>query len=140
MIALALREHTALQEFTWVDWYARVAHVQLDAAPSTALDPLRRSLPACSHLQNIVIKTKCGSADAVKTATVAVGRRVEFSTEHWSAVTDEIRRNRCNIQRLDLYVHQRAESNATEAVKTVASAIQMYYNLEHFFLKMENGL
>jgi hypothetical protein len=31
------------------------------------------------------------------------------------------------------------ESNATEAVKAVSSAIQMDCDLEHLFLQMENG-
>jgi hypothetical protein len=54
-------------------------------------------------------------------------------------MTNEIRRNRRNVRRLDLYVLQCAESNATEAVKAVASTIQMDCDLEDLFLQLENG-
>jgi hypothetical protein len=49
-------------------------------------------------------------------------------------MTHEIRRNRCNVQRLDLCVLQCAESNATEAAKAVASAMQIDCDLENPFL------
>jgi hypothetical protein len=62
-----------------------------------------------------------------------------LETEQWLAAADEIRRGRCNVQRLTLGKYRVAESEATEAVKAVASAIRLDQNLEHITLRMENG-
>jgi hypothetical protein len=61
------------------------------------------------------------------------------TTEHWLAVTDEIRRGRSNVQRLTLGMLEVTTSESSEAVKTVASAIRLDYNLEHLTLEIENG-
>ncbi len=65
MIALAnaLREHTALKAFSWVDSCSRV---QLEAFQSSALDPVLWLLPTNPHLQTVSIRTKCASVDALK--------------------------------------------------------------------------
>jgi hypothetical protein len=55
------------------------------------------------------------------------------------AVSDEIGQGRCNVQELSLCMHERRICEATEAVKAVASAIQMDSNLKFLFLRMENG-
>ena len=54
-------------------------------------------------------------------------------------VANEIRRGRCNVQTLTLIMLQGARSEATEAAKAVASAIQLDRNLEQIYLQMENG-
>jgi hypothetical protein len=86
MIALAnaLREHTALQEFSFYDWSPL-----LGTAQSTALDPSLRALQACPHLQKVVIKTKCISADAVKNLLqlrLATNFHLIVNTEHITLV------------------------------------------------------
>ena len=62
MIALAnaLREHTSLREFGWIDC-SRMEEGQI-----TAVDPVLWALPACRYLQQITIVTKYASADALK--------------------------------------------------------------------------
>jgi hypothetical protein len=138
-LANALREHTALREFTCLDKSSRE-----EAAPrDVTLDPVLRALPACPHLQKVFIMTTCASADAMKHLlqlqyTTVLHLAVE--KEYWLAVADEIRRGRCNIQRLGLVMLQGAPFLATtEAVQALAIAIQMDRNLEHLYLKIEDG-
>jgi hypothetical protein len=130
-LANAIREHTALQEFTWAD----AAHI-------TALDPVLRSLHACPRLRKVGIMTKCASADAVKNL-LHLHQTTELDlvleTDQWFAVTDEIRHGRCNIQTLILAMMQVTRSEATEAVQALANAIRLDHNLEHLYLEMENG-
>jgi hypothetical protein len=136
-LANALRERTALEEFWWADLCPR-----LEAAQITALDPVFRALLACPHLREVTIITKYASADAMKhllqlpadTSLVLV-----LEQENWLAVADEIRRGRCNVRSLDLHIPSVTISEATEAVKAVASAIQLDCNLEHLRLHTENG-
>jgi hypothetical protein len=59
--------------------------------------------------------------------------------ENWLAVADEIRRGRCNVRSLDLHIPSVTRSEATEAVKAVASAIQLGCSLERLRLHTENG-
>jgi hypothetical protein len=78
----ALREHTALQEFTWCDQCSR-------ANP----DLLIRVLPACPHLEKVTIMTKCASADAINNLLqlmLATKLRLLLDTNQWLAVADEI--------------------------------------------------
>jgi hypothetical protein len=99
-------------------------------------------LLACPHIRDVTIITKYASADAMKhllqlpadTSLVLV-----LEQESWLAVTDEIRRGRCNVRSLDLYILSVTISEATEAVKAVASAIQLDCNLERLGLHTENG-
>jgi hypothetical protein len=65
--------------------------------------------------------------------------RLVLQKENWLVVADEIRRGRCNVQRLTLSMLQVTISEATEAVKAIASAIQLDCNLESLYLQMENG-
>jgi hypothetical protein len=136
--ANALREHTALEDFTWADLYS-----QTEAAQINNIDPVLRALTACPHLQKVSILTQyASSADAMKNLLQlqsATDLRLVLTTEKWLAVTDEIRRGRCNVQRLTLIMLQGARSDATEAVKAVASAMRLDQNLEHLTLQMENG-
>jgi hypothetical protein len=110
----ALREHTSLQDFFWFDY---CNHTQLEAAQNALLDPVLLTLPACPHLRKVIITTKCASADAIKNLL------------QMRPATD--------LTELHLFVSLRSE--ATEAVKAIASAIQLDRNLEHIKLKMENG-
>jgi hypothetical protein len=63
LIALAndLREHTALEQFGWIDHCSRMEEAQI-----TAIDPVLWALPACPHLRKVVVMSKCASADARK--------------------------------------------------------------------------
>ncbi len=51
-LANALREHTALQEFTWKGCYSRRRPWDL------SLDPVLLALSACSHLRKVSIETE----------------------------------------------------------------------------------
>jgi hypothetical protein len=53
--------------------------------------------------------------------------RLVLEKGYWLAVTDEIRRGRCNVQALGLVMLHgtSTRSEATEAVKGVASAIRL---------------
>jgi hypothetical protein len=139
MIALAsaLREHSTLQEFIWADHLSQLETVQI-----TALDPLLKALPACPHLQRVIIMTKYASSNATKNLLQlrsATNLYLVLGKEHWLAVADEIRQGRCNVQRLSLSMVQCARSEATEAVKAVASAIRLDRNLEHLHLLTQSG-
>jgi hypothetical protein len=59
--------------------------------------------------------------------------------DQWLAVADEIRLGRCLIKRLNLDLFASSSSEATEAVKAVASAIQEDRHLEFLELRMEDG-
>jgi hypothetical protein len=55
------------------------------------------------------------------------------------AVTDEIRRGRCNVQTLTLSMPQGERSDATEALQALASAIELDCNLENLFLHVDEA-
>jgi hypothetical protein len=133
-LASALREHTALQELTWLDLGSR-----RETAQGTTLDPVLRALSACSHLRKVFIATKYASADAMKNLLQlrpATELCLVLETEHWLAVADDIRQGRCKIKDLSLSMLQVARSEATEAVKAIASAIRLDRNLKHLTLQM----
>jgi hypothetical protein len=139
MIALAnaLREHTSVQEFTWADQCSR-----LEAAQITALDPVLQSLTSWSHLRKATIMTGCASTDAMQNLLhlhKATNLRLILKTEQWLAVADEIRQGNCNVQTLLLAMIQVTRSEATEAVKAVASAIRLDQNLTHLIFRIEDG-
>jgi hypothetical protein len=135
-LANALREHTALREFTWFDDVFRLQAAPVDLSP----DLMLRALPACPHLRKVVIKTQCASAGAIKTLLQlpkdADLTLVLTNKEHWLAVADGIRQGQCNIKSLSLFMLD--NSKATEAVKAIASAIRLDHNLEHLMLEMED--
>jgi hypothetical protein len=86
--------------------------------------------------------TKHASADAIKNLLQlksATDLHLVLEKEHLLAVADEIRRGRCNVQTLTLTMMQGIVFEATEAVKAVASTIQMDRNLEHLTLRMKDG-
>jgi hypothetical protein len=100
-LANALQQHTALQDFTWHDigsWR--------EAAPRDfSVDTIIRALPACPHLRKVDIATERASADALKYLLQlhsATDLHLRPTTDQWSAVTDEIRQGRCNVQRLTM--------------------------------------
>jgi hypothetical protein len=122
-LANAFREHTALQDLTWFDCFDTVQGASRDLS----LDPVLRALPACLHLRNVSISTKCASVGAMKNllqlqsaAILTLG----LTTEHWLAVADRIRQGRCNVQNLNLVLLQSSNFNDTEVVEAVASAIR----------------
>jgi hypothetical protein len=139
MIALAnaLREHTALQEFLWADLCTRRETAQI-----TAPDPVLQSLPACPHLRKATIMTELGSVDVTKNllqVNSGTDLNLALRKEDWLAVANEIRQGRCNVRSLYLANIRVFESDATEAVIAVASAIRLDRNLEHLHLHMQNG-
>jgi hypothetical protein len=136
-LANAVRENTSLENFTWIDWCPR-------APWDVTSDPVLRALPACTHLRKVLIMTRCASADAEKNLLqiqAATELHLVLEIDQWLAVADEIRRGRCNVQRLTLTEFNSSSSEATwtEAVKAVASAIRWDYNLEELTLEMETG-
>jgi hypothetical protein len=138
-LARALREHTGLQDFRLINICPRV-----EAAQTTALDPVLQALPACPHLQRVTIGNKytTPSADAMKNLlqlAPAIKLCFLLKMNHWLAVADEIRQGRCKIKYLSLSLYPGTISDATEAVKAVASAIRLDQNLKIITLRMENG-
>jgi hypothetical protein len=98
--ASTLRVHRGLQKFSLGD-----SRPLLEGAQGTAFNPLLRELSVCPHLKRLSVNTKCASADAMKNllqlqSTTALCLVLE--KENWLAVTDEIRRGRCNVQTLTL--------------------------------------
>jgi hypothetical protein len=137
-LANALRKHTALRTFSWIDFCSRMEAAQ----SSAALDPLLRALSACSHLQKITIMTEFASADAIRNLLQLLtdtDLRLSLTPAHWLAVADDIRQGRCNIKQLALWMVRSSSSGATEAVKVVASAIQEDRYLESLELRMEDA-
>jgi hypothetical protein len=137
-LANALREHAALQELIWFDF--RTAG--LEAPQDLSLDPVLRALPACPQLQRVSIMTKHASVGAMTNLLQlrpATDLRLVLETNHWLAVADEIRQGRCKIKYLSLFLYAEAISDATEAVKAVASAIRLDQNLEIITLRMKDG-
>jgi hypothetical protein len=135
----ALRKHTGLQEFHWIDLYSRV---QLEAVQSAALDPVLKALAACPHLRNVVIATAFASGDAIRNLLQLPTKnvlRLDLTPDHWLTVADEIRQGRCHRKILHLGMLQCARSETTEAIKAVASAIRWDRYLEVLVLQMEDG-
>jgi hypothetical protein len=94
-----------------------------------------QALLACPHLQEVTIWSEYASADAMKNLL-----QLGLEMDQWLTVADEIRRGRCNVQTLPFaMLLQGAESDATEAAKAIASAIQMDCNLEHLMLEVGEG-
>jgi hypothetical protein len=139
-LASALREHSTLQAFCWGH---RCSRVELQAAQTTALDPVLQALPACPHLREVSILTHRASADTMidlLQSQSVTGLQLIPGKKNWLKLADEIRGGRCNILSLDLsMIHRDTESDATEAVKAIASAIRSDKNLELLILQMENG-
>jgi hypothetical protein len=136
-LANSLKELIALQGFTWFDFVSR-----LEAAPAElSLDLVLRALPACPHLRMVTILTNYASADAFRSLlqlTPATELRLILELDQWLAVTDGIRQGRCNAKQLYLALLVRQSSEATEAIKAVASAIRWDRNLKSLTLQMKN--
>jgi hypothetical protein len=136
-LANALREHTNLQVFGWIDLYS-----QTEAAQITTIDSVLQALPACQHLREVDMRTKYASADAIRNLLQlqsATELRLVLKMDHWLAVADEIRRGRCNVRSLDLFLLPVTTSEATEAVKALASAMLLDQNLEHLTFELAGG-
>jgi hypothetical protein len=140
-LANALQVHSVLEEFTWFDFESRLEPA---AAQNTALDPLLQALSACLQLQKVTIMTDNGSVDAVKNLLHLYNMNAETElhlvllTKHWFAVVDEIGQG-CEIWKLTLTLLEDTRSKATEAIKAVASAIQLDRNLVELTLEIKNG-
>jgi hypothetical protein len=137
-LANALREHTALREFTWFDYVSRLQGAPVDLS----LDLVLQALPACPHLRKVSITTQCASAGAMKTL-LQLPKDTELSLvisnkEDWLAVADGIREVQCNIKQLSLVMFQNSSSEGTEAVKAFAGAIRLDHNLERLTLHIIN--
>jgi hypothetical protein len=137
-LAIALRERTALEYFTWFDFCSLQ-----QAQRNTSLDPVLQALSACPHLRKVCIMTKCASADAVRKLlhlpTIA-NLYLVLNKEHWLAVANEIQHGRNEIRGLlALVVFEGTSSAATEAVKVIAGAIRRDHSLVGLELRMENG-
>jgi hypothetical protein len=121
----------------WCDWSPL-----LEAAQSTAFDPVLKALSACLHLQEVFIMTKFASGDAIRNllqlpANTAL--TLALTPEQLLAVADEIRLGRSHRKELSLWMVHSTHSKATEAVKAVASAIQLDCKLEDLYLQMKDG-
>jgi hypothetical protein len=124
-----------LQEFAWLDlgsWWEA-------APPDLSVDTVLQALTACPCLRKVFIATERASADALKYPLQlhsATDLHLRLTTDQWSAVTDEIRQGRCNVQKLTMSL-LRGTVETTEAVQALASAIQMDHNLTHLVLHVE---
>jgi hypothetical protein len=130
-LADALRQHTTLQEFAWFDFAGEAVQ---DLSPDVVL----RALPACTNIQSVRIITNCASTDAIQNLLQlppSTKLSLMLKIEKYSAVADEIRRGRCNVQTLKLTMPCNTKPEATEAVKGLASAIQLDSNVEHLYLQ-----
>jgi hypothetical protein len=77
--------------------------------------------------------TESASADAIRNLLQLpkdTELTLSLTPEQWLAVADEIRLGRCLIKKLRLVLLQSSISEATEAVKAVASAIREDRHLE----------
>jgi hypothetical protein len=133
-LANALKEHTALQTFNWVDYCSRMEAAPVDLSP----DPVLRALPACPHLREVLIKTSCDITGAIKNLLQlgpATELRLVLETDQSFAVADAIRQGHCNIKHLclDMFL-----SSSSEAIKAIASAIRLDRNLESLRLLTMN--
>jgi hypothetical protein len=137
LIALAdtLRAYTTLREFTWVD--------RMEAVQDLSPDVVLQALPACIHLQKVRNKTRCASTDVMQNLLHLhedTALLLALTLDHWMEVVDEIRQGSCNIRSLTLsFLRYATRSEAMEAVKSLASAIQMDRNLTYLCLQMEVG-
>jgi hypothetical protein len=114
----------------------------LEATQSTVFDPVLRALSACPHLQLVTIVTKFASADAIRNLLRLPAHtvlRLALPLDHWLTVANEIRLGRCLVKKLHLILLQSSSSEATKAVKAVASAIRESSHLESLVLQMEDG-
>jgi hypothetical protein len=148
-LASALQKHTALKIFSWSEFGSRrleagpLGFRQPNAAPQDATpDPVLLALLGCPHLQSVTVATKCANPNTVRSLLQLPMIKVLLlilESEHWFAVADEVRQGRCRVKNLALGMVQSSSSEATEAVKALASAIRLDCNLEHLTLRMENG-
>jgi hypothetical protein len=138
--ASALRKHAAVRTFSWID--RRDRRSLLEAAQSTAVDPILQALSACPHLQQVFIMTACASAAAIRNLlqlSTVTALCLGLTPDHWFAVADEIRLGRCRIKNLTLCMVQGTSFKATGAVKAVASALREDRHLETLDLGVEDG-
>jgi hypothetical protein len=127
-----------LQELTWIaddGWSGTQIR-------GTALDPVFRALAACPNIRMVCITTQCASADAIRNllhSPTVTNLHLKLSMENWLAVANEIQHGRNNVGLLALSMLESTSSEATKAVKAIASAIRWDHNLVGLTLKMENG-
>jgi hypothetical protein len=138
VIADALRQHPALQEFIWIDV---CSPQQQQAQRDTSLDPVFRALLDCTRLRKATIMTERASSDALRSLLHSprlVVLTLVMNTEHWLAVADEIRQGRNKMRALILAsMFEGKRSETTEAVQAIASAIRQDRILEILQLQLE---
>jgi hypothetical protein len=107
-LAIALREHTALRTFRWIDPCSRMEAALQDVPPDLSL----QALSACPHLQVVLIMITCTSANAIRNLlqlpTVTTLTLV-VRPDQWLAVTEEIRQGRCYKKQLSLWMEQKCK-------------------------------
>jgi hypothetical protein len=138
MLGNALRQHSSLVDFNWLD----VCSLE-EESQNTTLDPVLLALPTCPHLQKVNIATRYAGADAVKNLLqlpTNTALTLVVTPDHCLAVADEIRLGRFLIKDFGLCMFQGASSKAAKAVKAVASAIREDHHLETLMLQIEDGL
>jgi hypothetical protein len=142
VLADALRQHPAMQEFMWIDTWSPRQEAQRD----TSLDPLFRALPDCPHLRKATIMTECASSDALRnllhSPRLAVLSLI-MNMEHWLAVADDIRQGRNEIRVLELAtMFEGTSAETTGAIQAIASAIRQDQNLVdlRLELRMDHGI
>lgn len=80
---------------------------------------------------------RCASVGAIK-ALLQLPELNFVLNEHWLAMADEISQGRCYIKHLIPCLVQRSRSEASEAVKAIASVIRLDHNLESLWLSMRD--
>jgi hypothetical protein len=141
-LANALRQHPVLNSFQWLDFVCpQEAHHN-----AMTLDPVFRTLPACTSLQKVTITTRRASADAIRNLlqlrSGTILRLTIHDLDQWMAVADEIRQGRCRVRGLVLsMLLNRGSSGETDTavVKAIAIAIRRDGNLEGLSLTMNKG-
>jgi hypothetical protein len=132
-LANALRQHTALRDFTWFDYIPRLEAV------THFPDLVLQALPACPYLLQVSIRTRCASAGAIKGLLQLpedTDLTLGLTLPCWLEVADGIREGQCNMKHLSLALLQSSNSETTEAVEAIASAIQLDRNLESINLQL----
>jgi hypothetical protein len=126
-----------LENFSWID----ICSLQ-EAQQDISLDPVLQALPACPHLKHATIFTKCASTDTVRNLMHSprlTSLSLKLNTEHWLAVANEIQHGRNKIRVLGLAMFEGTSSEATAALKAIASAIRRDRNLVGLMVGLTNG-
>jgi hypothetical protein len=115
-IANALREHSFLNNFDWLDFGCLMAAHQ----GTMGMDPVLRALPACTNLLKVSIITRSASADGfLYLLQLRSGKILHLTIDdpdHWMAVADEIQQGRCRVRGLVLSMYMLSSGETDTAV------------------------